>query len=178
MVDTLAAMFPGAYFLHILRDGRSVVHSMMNVAGNIDEEVKADMTAGQFLPAWTRDFRKACTTWRDSVEAAMSAAEHHPSRCLTVRYEALLSDPPGEFRRIFAFIRAPFERKPVEFWQSKPVNSSFREASDAQTSTQPRWRGWSPEERRIFRTEAAPTLVKYGLASESEAIDDATAVTP
>ena len=30
VVDRLAEMFPGARFLHILRDGRRVVHSMIN----------------------------------------------------------------------------------------------------------------------------------------------------
>ena len=35
IVDTLAEVFPGASFIHILRDGREVVHSMLDFADSI-----------------------------------------------------------------------------------------------------------------------------------------------
>ena len=71
MADTLAGMVPGAKFLHVLRDGREVVNSMIHIAATVPAEELADMRARGFLPPWADDFRAACTTWRDAVRAAV-----------------------------------------------------------------------------------------------------------
>lgn len=178
MVDTLAAMFPGARFVHILRDGRSVVHSMVNVAKDLDPDLEARMKSGKFLPPWTQDFGAACKTWRDSVTAAMEAGERYPDRCLTVRHEALGAKPEEQFARMFDFIGVTPEEKCAKFWRSSRVNSSF--GAGPRATPIETFRAWSPEQREIFRTEAAPTLVEYGLADagefeDSEAVD-ATAI--
>src|SRR5918995_5110059 len=61
MVDVLADMFPGAVFLHILRDGRRVVHSMMNFANRLADAHIADYVRTKQLPSWaTVDFREMC----------------------------------------------------------------------------------------------------------------------
>ena len=170
MVDALADMFPGAYFLHILRDGRAVVNSMMNLQNRVKEHVRAEMLAGNYLPEWTRDVRKACEAWRESVEAGMAAVEKHPDRCLTVRHAELTASPEVEFTRIFQFMDLPFERGPIDFWRSTKINSSFlQDSSDsAVTRDHAPWMNWSPEWRDAFREEAAATMVACGLGSADE----------
>src|SRR5437764_3784442 len=49
IVDVLADMFPGSSFVHILRDGRHVVHSMIHMA---------------HPRRWTENLTRACRQWR------------------------------------------------------------------------------------------------------------------
>ena len=88
LVDTLADMFPGAYFIHILRDGRRVVNSM---AHYLDQSTPAPGEApakgAPQGPAWARDFREACRTWSRFVRLAMDFSSRNPDRCVTVLNE-------------------------------------------------------------------------------------------
>jgi Sulfotransferase family len=170
MVDTLAAMFPGAYFLHLLRDGRSAVDSMINIGNTYDAKLEEEMRAGRFLPRWASDFKTACETWRQSVEASMKACERYPDRCLTVSYERLARAPKTEFRKVFKFIDAPFEDKPVNTWQSKRVNSSFStlDADRVRLDGTERWLRWTPDQRRIFEEVAGPAILTYGLCGAQD----------
>ena len=71
VVDRLAEMFPGARFLHILRDGRRVVHSMVNFHRTFaDPETAERMRSAGRLPPWTTDFHDACRTWTRFVRIA------------------------------------------------------------------------------------------------------------
>src|SRR4051794_23250580 len=91
MVDELAAMFPGALFLHVLRDGRKVVRSMLHFLDQWGEERREEMS--RYVGPWTTDFREACRTWTKHVEAAADFEARCPDRCLTVPNEALGADP-------------------------------------------------------------------------------------
>src|SRR5206468_195624 len=71
MSEMLADMFPGAYFLHILRDGRRVTHSMINYQ-------KQFPAAARPTTPWASNFRESCRTWRRFVETSMSFAAGHP----------------------------------------------------------------------------------------------------
>ena len=158
MVDTLAAMFPGALFLHIVREGRAAVDSMTSLTNNYDAEFQERMRAGDFLPRWTHDFEYACETWRDAVEAGIAASASHPRRCLTVRHERLTAAPRTEFRRIFRFIRVPFEEKPLAAWASRRVNSSFKRVDEHRQAMtgEERAEDWTAEQRQLFAVVAGP----------------------
>src|SRR6516164_683846 len=116
MVDVLGDMFPDAFFLHILRDGRRVVNSMVNSG---------------FGEQWSNDFREACKTWRHFVELAMCFCAEHPARSLTVMNEKLVEDPPARFREIFDLIGVPYEEAPAEFIRTNRINSSYGKDSVA-----------------------------------------------
>ncbi|MDQ3387682.1 MAG: sulfotransferase, partial [Actinomycetota bacterium] len=116
MVETLGEMFPEAFFLHILRDGRSVVNSMVNFL---------DRSAGDDpAPAWV-DFTEACRTWRRYTEIAMDFGARNPTRCLTVVNEELVAEPVEGFRKILRFLDAPNEEGPANYFQTNRINSSF-----------------------------------------------------
>jgi sulfotransferase family protein len=166
MLDTLARMFPGAFFLHMLRDGRRVVHSMCHIR-NSPRNTPEILAIAKFEP-WSDDFRAACRTWRQHVEAAMSFAEKNPARCLTVVNEQLVLRPDQEFARIFEFIREPYMAGPTNYFRSNRINSSFYPDSEnpalARELAQP-WRSWSAEQKRIFVQEAGETLIKFDLGT-------------
>jgi hypothetical protein len=86
-------MFPGAFFIHILRDGRRVVHSMINVTRRFDRQrLEAAQRTGH-IPPWPEDFRSACIAWRCCVEKSLEFCMGNPTRGITVLHEQLVADP-------------------------------------------------------------------------------------
>lgn len=171
IVDILAELFPGAQFLHILRDGRRVVHSMIHFEDNLGNELAAQMEKAARLPPWARDFRDACRTWCHFVDSSMGFCSAHPSRSLTVTNEKLVKHPRDRFRDILEFLGVPGEDAPSSYFQSHRINSSFPRfdaASAPAAHLANPWDLWSFEQRSIFLHEAGPTMLKYGLASEDD----------
>src|SRR5256714_322108 len=111
MIDGLARMFPGAFFIHLVRDGRRVVNSMIK--------------SGFEVP-WARDFRLACQTCRQSVELSLAFSEKAAARCLTVCNEDLLQQPARSFRKILRFIRADYESAPARYFKNNRINSRYQ----------------------------------------------------
>ena len=155
LVDDLAFMFPGALFLHILRDGRRVVHSMINYKLTV--------------APWSKDFREACKTWNQYVSFALDAESRYPFRYLTVKNEHLILDTEKIFEKIFEFIGVEFEIEPVNFMINNKVNSSFGHNNKNRLSqlSEP-WLVWSEEQHGVFREEAWNTLVECGCVAKVE----------
>jgi Sulfotransferase family len=166
MAWALADMFPGAYFLHVLRDGRAVVNSMIHFRGG-----QTDQASGREPRGWSTDFRAAVETWTHYVEFALRFCAQHPDRALTVRNEDLVANPEEEFAKMLTFLGAKQNVTPANFFRSSRINSSFeplvwgtatatekvdhlarRRAADA-------WQEWSDEQRATF-TEIAGDLMR------------------
>ena len=171
MVDRLLEMFPGAYFLHILRDGRAVVNSMMNFSNALPDGQREILMREGWYPEWATDFATACSTWSSSVESAMDFSRLHPDRCLTISYRQLVGGPEEGFRAIARFLGVPQEDGPAEHFRTNRLHSSVIPPSEAGAppplASEP-WLAWTPEQRRLFTEIAAPTLIRYGLASGEE----------
>jgi len=166
MADVLTEMFPGARFLHILRDGREVVHSMQNFLSLFKQDPKREemIRSGATSP-WATNFHDACKTWRDYTEAALQFADQRPERCLTVRHDSLRRDPPGMFRRIFEFLQLEYQEGPAKYFRSNRLNSSFAGAarSDQRPDSSARaWASWTPEQRALFADVAGGTQLRCG----------------
>ncbi len=157
MLPWLADMFPGASFVHILRDGRSVVHSMVHF--------------GDRGPRWSRDFKWACRTWVRFVGAAREFEASHPGRCMTVRNEDLQADPDGGFRRILVFLALGHDPGPARFFAGNRLNSSFgpdeRGEGASEASTDP-WSQWDETRRRVFWDIAGEAMQSCGMATPRE----------
>ena len=160
MVDTIADMFPGALFIHVLRDGREVVDSMTHFL-----DVPKD-NLGHPRP-WV-DFTQACRTWRLNTEVAMDFCRRNPARCITVVHKELVSDPQDGFKRIHELLRVPHEDGPIDYFETQRINSSFRFAKVGRARTWDPCAEWSSKEKMIFYWEAGPNLLEYGLASKEE----------
>lgn len=82
----IAEIYPDARFVHIVRDGRDAVRSLVH---------------------WywgPTTIRGAAEEWRRSVEAGLAAAPALGNRLLEVRYEALLANPRAGVERIYAHV--------------------------------------------------------------------------
>lgn len=164
IVETLGRLFPGARFLHILRDGREVVHSMLNFAdSHPDQEVR------EFLRSrvpWATEIRSACEFWRDHVEAAMAFCDLYPDRAMVVRYDDLVATPEATFRAIHDFLGAADEHGPADFLRSTRINSSFKGRS--RLSGAAIWELWGEDERRLFTEVAERTMDRCGFSIPDE----------
>jgi hypothetical protein len=161
MGDLLVKMFPGARFVHILRDGRRVVNSMINFHNAPIRESQREKFGP--IPPW--DFKNACQTWSRYVEAALAFCARHPTRCLTVINEELIANPGTGFRGILDFIDVPYEDGPAEYFGSHQLNSSFWESGPLDAPLDSRfsdpWNTWSSQQHDIFQQEAGVTQAKY-----------------
>ena len=176
MAEALAAMFPGAYFLHILRDGRRVVHSMIHMASKLSGNERENRRAwGGSGPAWRTDFKKACETWRKMSAAALDFCEKHPERSLTVRLEELERDPLGGFGGVLKFLQVAPSDAPARYFASHRINSSFSESvtlgNQAIDKISEPWETWTDKQKEIFTKEAGETLTGYSFSQEEEGTD-------
>ncbi len=90
-VDDFARMFPGAHFVHVVRDGRDVAAS--------------NITGGQ---EWAyKTVEEAAAGWLGVVERPHTVAP--PDRYLEVRYEDLVGDPRSTLRRVTEFLGIPWD---------------------------------------------------------------------
>jgi hypothetical protein len=174
MVDDLAELFPGARFLHIVRDGRSVVRSMIHFRKSIGKGLS---DAGG-LPSWAKSFEEAVETWRLFVTTAQSFCDAKPDRGLTVVNESLAANPAAEFKRILEFLEAPPAPGPANFFASSRINSSFQplqwgsaappasvSSAAAALPAEEAWLEWTADERSLFLKEAGALMVSLGFMS-------------
>lgn len=92
-MEALLAVFPNARFVHMLRDGVDVVHSM-----------NTEMVCATSVVS-------AAKTWTRAVTAAHTFAEQHPDRLLTVRYERMCRSPEEVLREVCTFIDVPYSSR-------------------------------------------------------------------
>jgi hypothetical protein len=153
VAEELSELFPGARFLHILRDGRSVVNSMV--------------TSG-FSTSWASDFVDACETWAVFVGNASRFRDGHADRCLTVPYSRLVAEPDAMFGEILEFVQAPQEHGPAEFFTSNRINSSYQADGHPAQYTGPSrpWEEWTDEQWSVFAEVAGPAMTEHGFPFE------------
>lgn len=156
MVSTIADMIPDALFVHIMRDGRNVVQSMV--------------TSG-FNTPWATDFPEACRTWAWFVDRAVQFGAEAPDRYLALPYEFLSENPEACFAGLFEFLDAEYEEAPAEFLRTNRINSSYQpdgpRGRDYLGPPQP-WDQWSKQQRRLFAKHAGQTFVEHRFGTEQE----------
>jgi hypothetical protein len=149
IVATLARAFPGATFLHILRDGRAVVNSMLNFAAAIRPDAREAFEQAGAMPGFSADFESACAEWVFYVRAAEDFAAGHPGRALTVRNESLREDPVAGFDEIFSFLGLESEPAVATYFRTNKINSSFPDARLPGGRETP-WDDWTREQQDTF----------------------------
>lgn len=155
VASELSDLFPGARFLHIVRDGRSVVHSMINSG---------------FAARWASDFTLACRTWADFVRAGTRFEATCLERCLRVSYADLVADPAAGFEEIHDFLNAPRRPGSAEFFSTQRINSSFQSAEPGSYVAPPEpWSVWTKAQRETFRREAGAAMEAVGFGAELHA---------
>ena len=155
MIAEMMRLFPAASFLHILRDGRAVVNSMVSSGFETD---------------WASDFGLACRTWVHYAQLGHEAVGAHSQRMLEIRHDELTAEPRRQLNRVFEFLgEQPCERS-IELISTKRINSSYgnvgsqdiRSAKDPTTAPVRPWLAWSTEQKDAFAAIAGETMSKFG----------------
>ncbi len=117
LVDVLRLAYPNASIVHIVRDGRDVVCSLLAKPWLRKEQVSSDdagLPYGSYARFWVEhdrrdefeaasDARRAAWVWRSYVTAARSAQ----TRLIEPRYEELAADPGSVAAELAGALDAP-----------------------------------------------------------------------
>lgn len=124
--EHLAVMFPDSPLIHVIRDGRDVVCSLLTMDW-------PDIRTGKPLD-YTRDIRKAAEYWVSSVEAGKRALGHPTAKqnYLELKYEHLVENPEATLRHLFEFIGEPWDPAVMNYHQHE--HSVAGESSAEQVS--------------------------------------------
>jgi hypothetical protein len=97
-VALLAELFPNARFVHLVRDGRNVALSLLQV------------------PWWPDSLIEAAQVWSHWTESAREAGRRlGPERYQEVRYEELVERSEEELRRLCGFLDMPYRDEMLEY---------------------------------------------------------------
>jgi len=97
----LAKIFPSAKFIHLTRDYRDNIVSMLDV----DFEMP--------------NVALLAYRWKYSYRRIEAAATQNPGRFLRIRYEDLVNEPKVSFINLCGFLEIPFEPSVLEFHKKK-----------------------------------------------------------
>jgi protein-tyrosine sulfotransferase len=100
----LLNLFPAAHFIHVIRDPRAVIASMLQVGMRAKK-------AGWTTPAHTHSALAAIAYIRRCLHHGFAAQKIAPDRVMTVSYERLVSEPESETRRICNFLKIDWCQK-------------------------------------------------------------------
>lgn len=89
----LAELFPEARFIHVVRDPRAIVASMLEVGARAREK---KVRTSRF----TYNIHEAIQYLQKCLDAGFRAGQAFPDKVLTVRYERLVTKPEQEIRKI------------------------------------------------------------------------------
>lgn len=162
MATLLATMFPDARFVHIVRDGRAVVQSMLHFADRYPESERDAMRAA--LPLYTRDFGAACATWVEMVGLGDAFSASASDRCLTVRNEDLGADPIAGFDAIARFIGVDPDGVVASTWSDNRFNSSFDRRSGPRPPRAAPDATWTDDQLHHFAHIAGATMQRHDYA--------------
>jgi hypothetical protein len=110
-IFALRKLFPAAVFIHIVRDVREVVRSMLNF----------HRVAGTLLVA---NEEQAYKYWLRTVSACVQAEQAYGAKIVRrFRYSALIDNPESGIRSLLEFVDEPYDARCLEPLQQR-INSS------------------------------------------------------
>ncbi len=148
-------LMPSSRFVHIVRDGRAVVNSMLNSG---------------FKARWANDFDLACSTWAKYIEDGMRFQQEHPDEAITIHHHTLVDDPEQECRKILGLLGAEQNGAPAEFLRNKRINSSYgnvekddiRKPKDPSTLKERPWAAWDQKRKNRFEKLSGKAMELLG----------------
>lgn len=151
-ISPLAAAFPDAKFVHIIRDGRDVAMSIRKVR-------------------WVNNMIEAGQYWCDRVQAGRLAAATLPEHRYTeIYYESLVLEPEKTLQHLCRWLDLEYTPQMLKYYQDANQNISQEHSGLFELISKPvepsRVQAWkrslSPEEITDFESVAGDLLVKLG----------------
>jgi hypothetical protein len=101
----ISALFPEAVFVHLIRDGRNVALSLMEV------------------PRPPRSFAEAAQVWRARVSTGRADGSALGDRYLELRYESLVEDPESSLKQICSLAALEYTPAMLDYHREDPAAS-------------------------------------------------------
>jgi len=164
-VETLHKIFPSAFFIHIIRDGRDVACSYKNLA-------KMNLLS-KYAPNLPTNIVDIATEWTKNIEMAISSFDAIGwSKVCEVHYEDLVAKSQVQLENICDFLDEPYDdrmldyylhnkeeqQEPLEFLQWKSKTLDIPTVSEVGKYKIELTKG----EIKEFESIAKQVLVKYG----------------
>ncbi|ESO05199.1 hypothetical protein HELRODRAFT_77670 [Helobdella robusta] len=159
-VDELKIMFPQAKYILMIRDGRAVVHSIINRKVTI---------TGFDLNNYETSLQKWNTIMTNMYKQCMNAG---PSRCLMVYYEQLVLHPRDIMTKVLKFLDIPWDErvmhhedyinKPGGISLSKIERSTDQVIKPVNLEALTKWASSFPDNLKGNVRQLAPMLEKLG----------------
>ena len=115
-IDFIRAVFPDAYYIHVIRDGRAVVSSLLQRMER--EPWRKELPFGGFCkpPDWRRHLRpdpaeQAALQWREIVRHVRDRRAVLGDRFVEYTYEDLCEDPRSVLGSTFRAVGLPSEEE-------------------------------------------------------------------
>lgn len=156
-LDLLDRVFPGAQYVHILRDGRDAALSFLAMRRRPRFNWARPRRLGGFACQWDFEVRSAR---RFGSTAARG-------RYLELRYEDLVAEPEARLRDVCAFLGEVFEPQMLEYHRSVDVGplQDHPRLAEPPTAGLRDWRDqMPPEDVERFEAIAGPLLADLGYA--------------
>jgi hypothetical protein len=134
---TLHGLWPGARFVHLIRDGRDVCLSALHW------KEKAARLASRFSTWGEHAVATAAVWWEWRVRLGREAGESlGPGRYYELRYEALVSQPADECARLCAFLGVPYDEQMLRFHEGRTKADPGLDAKKGWRPITPGLRDW------------------------------------
>ncbi len=162
----LNELFPDADFVHVIRDGRDVVASLLTMDWT-------DTRTGKPMEM-TRNPAIAAATWAHHVTTGLNARDAG-IRVFEIRYENLVANPREALGRLFGFLDEPWSDQTLSFHLGDKIRTGVAEASEGQiakplyTQSVGRWRqDFSEETKAAIKGQAGALLMKLEYARDND----------
>jgi hypothetical protein len=151
-VDELAAVWPEARFVVVVRDGRDVALSLHRVPFGPNN-------------AWA-----AARFWARGIRLGLEAEARHPGRVISVRYEDVVARPSEELGRVAAFVGLPWDEGMLAIERTDPGKLLLGGGgwftnvwAGINASAAGKWRReMPPRDRAVFESVARAELERMG----------------
>ena len=149
----ISELFPAAVFVHLIRDGRNVAQSLMEV------------------PRPPRSVAESAQVWRYRVtQGRADGAALGPDRYLELRYESLVDDPESALKQICALASLEYTPTMLDYHREDPAASvparnwgHHRNLAKPPTTGLRDWRDrMSPADQQLFEAVAGRELTDLG----------------
>jgi hypothetical protein len=151
-LDLLARVFPGARYVHIVRDGRDAALSFLDMTRKPRFNVSRPRALGDFAAAWRRE-----------ILAAQRFGRNHPY--LELRYEDLVADPEARLREVCRFLGLRYEPAMLDYHRAPDLDITVDHVLLTQPPAQSarKWRQqMAPRDVELFEAIAGDVLPGFG----------------
>lgn len=178
MIPVLRRAFPTLKIVHVVRDGREVVRSLLSKpilskAGGMDavfmtdKDVRhrlspADVHDAEYKGRWAQmdRFDRSCWYWM-KVDAIVCAQVAGDDRAITVRFEDLF-DASREYPGVWEILRFLGLEERLKFSRGQLLERMGTKANQTAKFVMPAWESWTEDQRRRFQAIAGEHMARHG----------------